>query len=257
MLGKIIGIGNTAEVYEWGEDQALKLFKSGYPLDAVEKEFGNAVAVENCDFDKPRVYSRMDYEGRYGILYERLDGTTLLDWVLKTRELETCADILAREHKRILHNKAAGVRKHKDILLWNIKNTHELPEAIREKVMEILHGLPDGDMLCHGDFHPGNIILHEGRRVVIDMMNICGGHKYSDIARSVYLIEMTPVPEGIGNPEELMKLKKYLTDCYISKIGLTRDDINQWLIVIAAARLNENCNPTEINTIIHFLNNSL
>jgi hypothetical protein len=37
--GEIIGVANTATVYEWEEGKALKLFYKGYPKGAVEKEF--------------------------------------------------------------------------------------------------------------------------------------------------------------------------------------------------------------------------
>ncbi len=46
----------------------------------------------------------------------------------------------------------------------------------REKVLSILDELPDGDILCHGDFHPGNIFISEGQTIAIDFMNICKGH---------------------------------------------------------------------------------
>ncbi|MGO4500149.1 phosphotransferase [Paenibacillus sp. 2RAB27] len=29
--------------------------------------------------------------------------------------------------------------------------------------------------LCHGDFHPGNIILSNGITLVLDFMNVCHG----------------------------------------------------------------------------------
>lgn len=37
---------------------------------------------------------------------------------------------------------------------------------------EKILALPEGDHICHGDFHPGNIILKsDGTAVVIDFMN--------------------------------------------------------------------------------------
>lgn len=35
----MIGVGNTAEVFEYGEGKVCKLFFPGYPKDAVEREY--------------------------------------------------------------------------------------------------------------------------------------------------------------------------------------------------------------------------
>ena len=43
--GSIIGTGNTAVVYQWEEGKVLKLFHQGYPKEAVDREFSNAVVV--------------------------------------------------------------------------------------------------------------------------------------------------------------------------------------------------------------------
>ncbi|MBU3200995.1 hypothetical protein LL037_13030 [Clostridium estertheticum] len=40
--GEIIGVGNTATVYEWEEYKVIKFFYQGYPKTAVEREFHNA-----------------------------------------------------------------------------------------------------------------------------------------------------------------------------------------------------------------------
>ena len=42
---KLIAIGNTAEVFEYEEDKVLKLFKAGYPLEQIQREFNNTVIM--------------------------------------------------------------------------------------------------------------------------------------------------------------------------------------------------------------------
>lgn len=44
----------------------------------------------------------------------------------------------------------------------------------------------DGDSLCHGDFHPGNILLSNGHTMVIDFMNVYHGDFLYDVARTVF-----------------------------------------------------------------------
>jgi len=54
--GKIIGIGNTAAVYEWEGNKVLKLFYQGHTKEMVEREFHNAIEIRNMDFEKPKAY---------------------------------------------------------------------------------------------------------------------------------------------------------------------------------------------------------
>src|SRR5471030_2724386 len=69
---KIIGIGNTATVYEWEEGKELKLFYGGYPQKSVEREFHNAGAIRNMDFAKPKAYEIVFCEERMGIIYDKI-----------------------------------------------------------------------------------------------------------------------------------------------------------------------------------------
>ena len=68
--GKVIGTGNTATVYEWGENKVLKLFKRGYPKAAEEKEIHNEMAIRDMNFAKPKAYEMIFYQGRLGIVYD-------------------------------------------------------------------------------------------------------------------------------------------------------------------------------------------
>ena len=52
MLGK----GNTAEVFEYGEGKVCKLFFAGYPKEAVEREYRNATEVQRLGLPVPKVY---------------------------------------------------------------------------------------------------------------------------------------------------------------------------------------------------------
>lgn len=45
----------------------------------------------------------------------------------------------------------------------------------------------------------------------------------NDIARTLYLIEITPVPENAPNYEEIAKLKKQSADIYLWEMDASRD----------------------------------
>ena len=167
--GEVIGVGNTAIVYEWEEGKVLKLFYQGYPKEAVEREFHNAMTIRNMDFAKAKAYDIIYYEERIGIIYDKLEGESLLDWVMKTGNVQECAISMAKLHKVITQNKITNVPNYKEFLKRNIENAPCENPKKREELLQLLDKLPDGNTLCHGDFHPGNILISNGHTKVIDL----------------------------------------------------------------------------------------
>ena len=233
----IVGVGNTATVYEWEDNKVLKLFHQGYPIESVEKEFNNARLIWNMDFLKPKAYEIITINGQSGIIYDRLKGESLLDWFMKTGDIEGCATHISRLHKKIVKNKISDVSNYKDFLRNNIQNAQSLKE--KEEILYILDKLPNGNTLCHGDFHPGNIFIYNGQTAVIDFMNICHGYFLYDIARTVFLVEYTPVPVEVKEKDKLLKFRKTLADLYLMQMNVTREIIEDYLLVIIAGRMGE------------------
>lgn len=70
-------------------------------------------------------------------------------------------------------------------------------------------------------------------------MNVCHGDYLYDVARTVYLVEYTPVPEGAKEKDMILKFKKSLADLYLLQMNVTREMIKDYLSVIIIARLGE------------------
>ena len=234
----IIGVGNTATVFEWEEGKVLKLFYEGYPKEAVEREFHNAKAISDMDFAKPKAYEIIFRGEQMGIIYDRVQGESLLDWVMRTGDLQECAVYMAKLHKEIVKNRISNVPNYKDFLKYNLVKVASTSSENKE-VLEMLDKLLDGDTLCHGDFHPGNILICDGHTIVIDFMNVCHGDFLYDIARTVFLLEFTPVPLEMDNREMILNFKKTLADLYLIQMNVTREAIQDYLSVIIAARVGE------------------
>lgn len=237
-FGKMIGIGNTASVYEWEEGKVLKLFHKEYPDEAVENEYRNAMLIRDMEFAKPKIYEIISYEGRKGIIYDKIEGESLLDWVMRTQDVQQCASYMATLHKTIAQNTICSVADYKDFLKQFIPQT-SLPAEEQDNLLQMIDQLPNGNTLCHGDFHPGNIILSAGDAYIIDFMNICHGDYLYDVARTVLLVEYTPVPPEVEDKEMILSLKKSLTDLYLSYMNVTREMIKDYLTVLIAVRKGE------------------
>jgi Phosphotransferase enzyme family len=78
-LGKPIAQGLTAEVYVWDETRILKLFRDERSPDQVAYEARIARAVHAAGLPVPAVGDIVEVNGRRGLLYERVDGLSMLD----------------------------------------------------------------------------------------------------------------------------------------------------------------------------------
>jgi thiamine kinase-like enzyme len=236
-IGKLIGVGNTANVYEWEEDKVLKLFHEGYPDVAINMEYTNAIAIRELEFLKPKAYNFISYDNRKGIIYDRLRGESLLDWTIRTGNMPLCAYYMSKLHKEIIQNEVHDVPNYKDFLRYHIPSSLSLDK--RKELLHSIDNLADGNTLCHGDFHPGNIIMSQGHMYAIDFMNVCYGNYIYDVARTVFLLEYTPVPLEAPNRDMIIQFKKALADLYLILMGVNRDMIKDYLTVIIAVRKGE------------------
>ena len=63
-------------------------------------------------------------------------------------------------------------------------------EALAEKCMKLVDGLPASDNLVHGDFHTGNVFMQNGEPLLIDMDRISRGDPIIEISDLYYFYVM-------------------------------------------------------------------
>jgi len=100
----------------------------------------------------------------------------------------------------------------------------------RRRLLSRLEALPDGDRLCHGDFHPWNILGSPSSALVIDWLDATQGSPAADACRAFLLL--SPAAASTALP--------YL-DAYLSRSGLALEEVTSWLPALAGARLSEGC----------------
>jgi len=69
-----------------------------------------------------------------------------------------------------------------------------VPADLRDSALARLEDLPDGAQLCHGDFHPGNLLSAGDGYAVIDWTLGARGHPAADVARTRLLIAQAGIP---------------------------------------------------------------
>jgi aminoglycoside phosphotransferase (APT) family kinase protein len=119
-----------------------------------------------------------------------------------------------------------------------------LPAPLRAFAVRVLDGLPTGDRLCHGDFHPGNVLVAADRVAVIDWANAARGVPEADHARTLLLLRWAdPLPGTPLITRGLMAAgRSVFAHQYARTYGGSRyrlPQVDSWLTVHAAARLAE------------------
>ena len=161
--GKPIAVGRTAEIYPWEDERILKLLRPGFPPGLIKQEEVITTAIYQAGIAAPKIYSVVEVNGRPGIVYERIDGPSLAGLIESHPfRLREHAALLARLHATIhthTYSRAPeGSPRQKKILAQQVQAAEVLPEAVRKAVLSLLNRLPDGDILCHNDFHPWNVL---------------------------------------------------------------------------------------------------
>ena len=115
-----------------------------------------------------------------------------------------------------------------------------MPENLRTAALKALETMPDGDRLCHGDFHPGNILLSQPKPVIIDWIDASIGSPLADVARTSIMLLGSAATES---PMFLRKGIQILHTIYLRRYFQLRpggyDEYRRWLPIVAAGRLNE------------------
>lgn len=227
-MGRLLAAGQRAEVFEWGT-RVVKLCRSTGSKHVMFREAAINAAVEALGLPVPTVWSVLQIDGRWGIVFDRVSGASFAEQMRSdpsaiSLQLET----LARLHTRIHSYVADQFSGLKSWLETRITQTTVLDDSRRQILLSGLKEMPDGDRLCHGDFHPSNVLGEISRPFVIDWPNACRGDPAADVCRTHLILKLHA--NEVAEP--------YL-DTYCAVARVRRETILNWLPYVAAARLTE------------------
>ena len=244
----LLAEGRTAEIYAWDDQHVLKLYREWCPPDWVNYEAKIAGAVHEAGIPSPKVGEIIEVNGRRGLVYERLEGISMLkDMNARPWMLWKHARSLAELHTMIHRKSITSLPLYKNRLRNDIGEAPQLTDDLRRKALTLLDQLPDRQNVCHGDFHPGNILLTKKGPVVIDWMTACSGSPWGDVARTSLILNIGAKAAGrqvrpIIRTAIRFYHRTYLNGYYAINSDV-EDEMHQWLPLIAAARLSEKITP--------------
>ncbi len=183
---EIIGRGGQGTIYRLDEETIVKLYNPGYSLEAIEKERAASKAALKLGIPTAFSFGTVKCGDAYGVIFEMMNAGTLSQAMKAEPErlpkyVKLYCDLFNELHA--IHDPDGVYPKLKDTLRvqadrlarWGlsaeeIATVHALVDAVR-----------DADTIIHGDFHPGNLMLHNGELLIIDVPDLKSGSPLYDL----------------------------------------------------------------------------
>jgi aminoglycoside phosphotransferase (APT) family kinase protein len=237
--------GREAEMFAWEGGTILRLLRDPDRQAGIQREAAAMTAASDRGVRVPAVHGLTTVEGRPGMIMERIDGPDLLGVIASRpwtvfRAGRICGEVHAQLHGAGVSSRLPPLRA----TIWGgIESSSRIPEELAQFALGILNELPDGDSLCHGDFHPANILMAGDTPVIIDWTNATRGDPAADVARSLVLLRMGEPPPGSSLFLRLAArvARGLLTSAYLRSYRRARPldmaVVERWVTVRAAERL--------------------
>ncbi len=234
-----------SDVVEIEGAKVLKLFPKGTPRQVVEDEASYTRLAMDIGLEVPYVHGVQERDGRFGILMDQVIGPNYLEWMLRTPlAWEKLSRFFAYEHHEMHLHRAPELPTLKSRLEDGIQRA-SLPPTLKDMARAALDQLPEAETVCHGNYHPFNVIISLDGPKVMDWSAATKGFYLGDVARTCLLLELTSSrSEELGLTIEAANMLEKLRAGYrfeYLKIGAKgEEDLRQWMLPVAAARLGEN-----------------
>lgn len=241
-LDQLVGVGRSAEVYRYGAGHVLKLYKAPWEPTAVANEFKAASQAYRHGLPTPEPMMIVEREGRTGIVFERLEGGTLLNAGLR-RPLSFLhqVDRLAQMQQAINEHEAVDLPHQHEVARFQIAGAR-VSDCVKRAALAALEQLPRGTRLCHGDLHMENVICSNRGLRAVDWQKATAGHPAGDVARTALMLRYGSL--NVGGLTRYLPLNvirtalaRFYVERYCQLSGISRSHVSAWMLPVLVMRL--------------------
>ncbi len=243
-----IAEGREAEIYEWDDGLVLRLMRSSDDRPTLVRSTAASEAAREAGVSTPRVVDVIEVGDYPAQIIERVDGPDLFTHLANNPlRLPKIAAMLAKVHIELHRVVApADLASSHDSFAPRIEASDLVPTAVKSLALSTLADLPTGDMICHGDFHPGNVLLSKTGPMLIDWTGATRGDPMADFARTRMMLQIGELPPGAPIVVRALAtvgrgaLWRLYDRAYRRSRSTNLDLLDRWTVVAAACRLTEN-----------------
>lgn len=253
--------GFCAEIFDAGDGKLLKLGNSDWDRAQMLQEYETTKTVGELGIAAPAVYGFVEAEGRYGFLMEKLEDRTMLHRIDKSLgRAFALAKQLARLHFDIHKAPMCELPGQEDVFVRAIGTRKTLTKSEQTDLIRVVRALPKGKMaICHGDFHPLNILYQGNRPAIIDWGFAYTGDPRGDVAGTYMITKLMATKVAAKTRVEHFMFRVFtpvFAELYLKEYrrlsGYSRREILAWLPVRAATYLDHDL-PERQNDKLHRL----
>ena len=236
----IFGTGNH---FEWGENQILKLYGPGVPRDFIKELGRREKKLFESGFPVPEVGELIEFEDSLGQVYERIEGKSIGEELQEITDASSgrvveLAHEFAEAHAKThsLRDIQAEMPQQKEFFPTILHRIDVLPSDLRDATLKALKAMPDGDRICHGDYHPWNVLLSSRGPIIIDWNNSHIGNPIEDVARSkVILTGFSRMEPSVSDVVD--RFNQFYLERYFRLRPDGQEQIEAWWPIVSAVRL--------------------
>jgi len=248
---KEIARGRTAKVYLIDDDRILKLFEQWVPESDAQREYDISSYIYSNGIRAPQPFGIVKKDNLLGIEFEYVKGVSMLEFMSKKpfdilKLAKNLAEAQFEINKLVLSSEELGLMpSYKKKLENHIKRSH-FSEKEKKKLTLLLEKTEDKYNLCHGDFHPDNVLINDEGYYVIDWLNCNYCDPLFDVSRTKLLLSFGTLPEGTRILKNLVFsivrkifMRQYLSH-YIKLSGIKKSQLKKYDVLNSVFRLSEN-----------------
>ena len=192
---KIIGRGAKGEVYRYDDELIIKVYNQKNTYRDVEREIALSRKAFILGIPTAISFGIVAVGDSYGAMFELVESETISACISRAPgQTENYAKVMA-DLAREIHSIEASeddsfpeaAERIREYIRGGIAH---VDEALAEKCMKLVDGLPASDNLVHGDFHTGNVFMQNGEPLLIDMDRISRGDPIIEISDLYYFYVM-------------------------------------------------------------------
>jgi Ser/Thr protein kinase RdoA (MazF antagonist) len=246
-LGTCLSSRKHSEVFRLGSDRVLKLFRAHVRTEQVEHELQTTLRVHAAGVPTPAIEPAVfeTDSGRRGLVLEYIDATPCSELFLRQphrigRFVRQFADLHRRVHG---FDGVEGLPVQRMLLRDRLLQSGRLSLRHRQQLLARLETFADARRLCHGNFHPSNVLIAGERAWVLSVGNASNGDPLADVARTSAILAYPDVKSGgfggwLSTRYSRWRNRLYLAR-YLDGTHELQSQFDTWFIIQMARRLED------------------